>query len=564
MKRPVILNLFQDLMPGQEIPKRVRDDSGATTERHFFLMDLKEKIYQLIISRLDGDRICDHAYQEGILTLTRKGIGGFIIFGGKREELRPFIDKLQAIAEIPLFVASDIERGVGQQIEGYTNFPCQMAVRAAISVDVAEEMAMLREVIEAVALEAIDAGINMPLIPVLDVNNNPDNPIICTRAFSDNPEDVAFWGVEYIKSLQGLNLISCAKHFPGHGDTSTDSHISLPLIKKSYDELLNSDIRPFAEAVKSGVSSVMIGHLLIPSVDDTNPASLSKRVITDILRKGLGFDGLIMTDALNMSAISGIDNLAARCIHAGVDIILHPSDADLTVRGITDAVKTGVTTEETIDAAIERILKAKSRISQIKKEEVDFNRHSLLSRLITEKSVTLVSKKEGILPVAGTDKIQVVIAGEERLCNKLMWMEKYGNVYSLTKGEGDSVCHPEFISGSQMMQGQEIPKRVRDDSGDYRKAAFSGETVIIAIFSEVAAWRGNAGIDDKAIGQVIEIIKKACISIVISFGSPYILRHFNDADVLIAAYGANVQSQEAVIKCLKGETFSKGRLPVRL
>lgn len=501
-------------------------------------MNLKEKLYQLVISRLDGDRIPDQGYQEGIISLVRNGIGGFIIFGGRKEVVTPFIDRLQNISGIPLFIASDIERGVGQQIGGYTDFPCQMAIRAAVNREDPDDMAMMRAAIRAIALEAMDAGINMPLIPVLDVNSNPENPIICTRAFSDDPGDVAFFGAEYIKVLEGLNLISCAKHFPGHGDTSTDSHISLPVIKKSYDALFRSDIRPFEEAVKAGVSSVMVGHLLIPSVDDTNPSSLSKGLITGILREESGFNGLIMTDALNMSAISGIENVAAGCIHAGVDIILHPSDADLTVRDITDSVRAGVISEETIDVAVERILKAKSRISQIKKRGVDLNGHTRLSRLIAERSVTLV-KNDGVLPVVDAGTIRVIIAGEDRLCNQTLWMRQFGNVYSLSKGENAGVA------GSD-------------------KDGFSGETIIIAIFSHVAAWRGSAGIDDKTLGQVTEIIRKARISIIISFGSPYILRHFTEAEVLIAAYEANGQAQEAVMKCLKAETHCKGRLPVRL
>ena len=430
-------------------------------------MNLQRKLYQIIISRLDGGRICDQTYFESIFTLVRKGIGGFIIFGGKREDLRPFIDKLQATAEIPLFIASDIERGVGQQINGYTKFPCQMAVRAAINRDDPADMALLRDSLRAVALEAIDAGINMPLIPVLDINNNPDNPIICTRAFSDNPEDVSFFGSEYISLMEGLNLLSCAKHFPGHGSTSTDSHISLPLVTKSYDELLTYDIRPFAEAIKNGVSSIMIGHLLIPSIDDSNPSSLSKRVITGILRTELGYNGLIMTDALNMSAISGIENIAARCLNAGVDIILHPSDAELTENELEKAVSTGLMSEETVDSAVERILKAKSQLSKIKQENIDFHSHTLISKRITEMSVTVVNKKEGVLPVADNEKIQIVIAGEERLCVQPLWKTQFRNVCSLTKGYENPVCHsvchpvchPEFISGSQTMQGQEILKQ---------------------------------------------------------------------------------------------------------
>lgn len=492
-------------------------------------MNLQTKIYQLIISRLDGGRICDQTYLESIFTLVRRGIGGFIIFGGKREELRPFIDNLQSIAEVPLFIASDIERGVGQQIAGYTQFPGQMAVRAAINRDDPDDMAILRDYLRAVSLEAIDAGINMPLIPVLDINNNPDNPIICTRAFSDDPDDVTFFGCQYISLLEGLNLFSCAKHFPGHGGTSTDSHISLPLISKSYDELVNFDIRPFAEAIRCGVSSIMIGHLLIPSIDDATPSSLSKRVITGILRKDLGFNGLIMTDALNMSALSGIDNIAARCLNAGADVILHPTDDGLTVKDLEDAVSTRLLYEETLDSALERILKAKARLSNIKREKIDFRGHTHISKLITDMSVTLVKKIVGILPVADHENIQVVIAGEESLCEQPVWETQFRNVCSLSKTNEMLAVH----------------------------------TVIIAIFSKVAAWRGSSGTDDLVINQVNELVGKAKTSIVISFGSPYILSYFSNADVLLAAYEANVRIQEAVIKRLKSESGFKGMLPVR-
>ncbi|HDH00768.1 MAG TPA: hypothetical protein ENG80_03035, partial [Nitrospirae bacterium] len=146
---------------------------------------LEQKLYQLIISRLDGEKLSSIQYQERASELVRKGIGGFILFGGKRDEVKTFINKLQSVSEIPLFIASDIERGVGQQIDGATHFPCQMAVAAAINKNNSSDVEILEDVINAVSHEAIDIGINMPLIPVLDVNRNPDNPIICTRAFSD-------------------------------------------------------------------------------------------------------------------------------------------------------------------------------------------------------------------------------------------------------------------------------------------------------------------------------------------------------------------------------------------
>ena len=468
-----------------------------------YLINLGKKLYQIIISRLNGDRIHNQAYQEYIYTLVRNGIGGFIIFGGERDDVRAFIDKLQSMAEIPLFIASDIERGVGQQIEGCTNFPSQMAVRAAVNRDNPDDVAILRDVVRAISLEAIDAGINMPLIPVLDVNRNPDNPIICTRAFSDNPDDVSCFGAEYIKALEGLGLISCAKHFPGHGDTSIDSHISLPVITKSYGELMDMDIKPFIEAVKTGVSSIMAGHLHVPALDDSAPASLSKRVITDLLRKELGFDGLVMTDALNMSALAGIDNIAVRCVSAGVDILLHPADPDLIVKDLTSAVRSKLIDEKCIDTAVGRISRVKSRLRNITRVEVDYNTHNALSGHITDMSITLVKQKPGILPVTDGSKAHVVFAGD-------------------------------------------------------------AAPTIFALFSEVAAWRGNSGMDNQEMEQIMELIKKAKNSIVISYGSPYILHYFKEADILIAAYDASKQSQEAVIKCLKGEIDFKGRLPVKL
>ena len=181
---------------------------------------LEESIYQLIIGRLDGVQVSSASYRSRALELVRRGIGGFIVFGGERDETRDFIRKLQAASEILLFIASDIERGVGSQIEGATIFPPQMAVSAAVGKDSAVDAGLFTDMIKAVAEEAACIGINMPLIPVLDVNTNPENPIICTRAFSDNPEEVARLGTVYIKTIEGSGLLSCAKHFPGHGDTS--------------------------------------------------------------------------------------------------------------------------------------------------------------------------------------------------------------------------------------------------------------------------------------------------------------------------------------------------------
>ena len=492
------------------------------------LNSLEKKLYQLVISRLDGDKIVSKEYQGKIIELVKKGIGGFILFGGKKDEIRDFIGKIQSVSEIPLFIASDIERGVGQQIKDTTLFPCQMAIAAAINKIKSEDVSILRSAVKAISDEANDIGINMPLIPVLDVNQNPDNPIICTRAFSDNTEDVVWFGSEYIKILETSGLISCAKHFPGHGDTAIDSHISLPVITKSRSDLMTTDIMPFVEAIKTGVSSIMVGHLSVPAID-SKPASLSRKIINDLLRKELGFDRLILSDALNMDALKDIKNIPIECFNAGIDILLHPADVDITVKELLSALGENTISEEQIDAAVSRILKIKAQIKNLKKTDVDYLQHVNLSEHITGMSITLVKDKNNLLPISDLNRVLVVFAGDKRLYESSL-LRKY------------------FKKAIEVFNTDDI----------------ESDIAVFALFTRVAAWKGSSGIDDGENHHIIDLIRKAKNSIVISFGSPYVLSRFKEADVLIAAYEATEQAQKAVIKCLRGEMNFRGRLPVDL
>lgn len=488
---------------------------------------VSEKLYQLIISRLNGDSISSPAYRNKIIELVRKGIGGFIIFGGLKDEIKDFIKELQFIAETPLLIASDIERGVGQQIKGTTGFPCQMAVAAAIDKKNPEDIQTLEEMLNAVAAEAIDIGINMPLIPVLDVNQNPDNPIICTRAFSDNPEDTAWFGSKYIKTLESSGLISCAKHFPGHGDTATDSHIALPVINKSIDSLRNVDILPFAEAIKSGVSSIMIGHLSVPSLD-VQPASVSRKIINGLLRNELCFEGLILTDALNMHAMKGIKNIHTECLKAGDDLLLHPDDADSAVDEIRHALDTGQISEDIIDVALSRILKAKGRLHQADCPEADYLSNKKISGHVTDLSISAIKTKPALLPLKDMGIANLVFAGDKQLHEDSI-LRNYFKLLPISHCKNDKL-----------------------------------KITICAIFTSVSAWKGSSKIDREEIERINNIIGISENSIVISFGNPYVLPYFGKADILIAAYEATGQAQTAVIKGLTGEINFKGRIPVKL
>lgn len=486
---------------------------------------LEEKLYQLVIARLDGDRINDRTYRGMMTGLVKKGIGGFIVFKAEGDEIRDFIRQLQDLAQIPLFMASDIERGVQQQFGHATAFPCQMAVAAAIDMDNPGDFAVLERGLKTVADEARYMGINMPLIPVMDVNQDPDNPIICTRAFSDNPDDVALFGTMYIKFFESCGLISCAKHFPGHGDTAVDSHIALPVISKNIVDLKRTDIAPFVKAVRAGVSSIMIGHLTVQAID-SKPASLSRKVITDLLRKELGFSGLVLTDALNMSALRDFGNVAVECVNAGADILLHPVDADETVKELVAAVKAGTVSEGVTDSALSRILQAKSKVKIGTLPEVDYTGHARIASMISEMSITLVKSRGGIFPLRDLDGIHAVFAGDDKLYGASAFKKYF---HSSAAGE----------------------------TGDIKS-----DTAIFAIFTSVAAWKGSSGIAEKERDHIARLVSKSKRSIIISFGSPYVLRCFNDADVLIAAYEPSPDAQNAVIRCLKGEIDFRGHLPV--
>jgi beta-glucosidase-like glycosyl hydrolase len=498
---------------------------------------LVERLYQLIISRLNGYDINSKKYRDKIYRLIEKGICGFIIFGGRRDEIKGFVQKIQSFSETPLFIASDVECGVGKQIYDATTFPCQMAIAAAIKKNDSEDVIFFRRTLKAIAQELIDIGINMPLIPVLDVNQNPENPIICTRAFSDNPEDVAWFGSWYIKELEKAGLISCAKHFPGHGDTDIDSHISLPVIAKSFEDIKKIDLIPFIKAIEEGVSSIMVGHLIIPSID-SKPASLSKKIITDLLRKELGFDGLVLTDALNMKALNNIKNISVECIKAGADILLHPEDVDKTFEELKLALGKNILTEEEVDKALNRIMKVKRNnktlvMNKVKETEVNYQSHAELSAKLTEMSITIV-KGASLLPISDETNFYLVLSGERSFFDSSPFKDFFKNVLTVS-------------NSYSFLKGKEIK-----------------ENMIFLIFTNISAGKGTSGIDDREKEQICRLIKKAKNSILISFGSPYVLRFFNDADVLIAAYEATEQAQRAVIKCLKGELGFKGRLPVKI
>jgi beta-glucosidase-like glycosyl hydrolase len=273
----------------------------------------------------------------------------------------------------------------------------------------------------------------------------------------------------------------------------------------------------------------MVGHLSIPAFDSL-PASLSGHIITDLLRDELGYQGLVLTDALNMHALNDIANVPSKCINAGADILLHPADADSTVEELGKAVASGEVDEAKIDTAVERIFTYKAEFHTIQRPAVNYSVHADLSDLLSDRTITLVKDSGGILPIRHIHDTALY--------------------FSADKNRHDVSMLKDFIS--PLID-------VADCKGGTLK-----ERVVISLFTRVEAWQGSSGIHPDEIRTVRGIIDRAHKSVVISFGSPYVLRHFNEADVLIAAYDASPQAQRSVIKCLTGEIKCRGTLPVRI
>lgn len=487
--------------------------------------DIYKKLAQLIIQRIDGDKLGNKDYEQRLKDYVVQGCGGFIVFGGKRESLRRFIKELQDIADYPLFIASDIECGLARQIEEMTPFPCQMALSSAIYPD---NKGLLIEMLNVIADECLYIGINMPLIPVLDVNQNPDNPIISTRAFSDDAHIVSWFVPYYADVFNSRGLIAVGKHFPGHGDTSIDSHISLPTINKTKDDLLNIDLIPFQKAIDYGFKGIMVGHLKIPCLDNQYPASLSKKIITNLLRQEMGFEGLVLTDAMNMDALKEVDNTYAMAINAGVDIILHPYSFDECMQSLCNAIDRGIIKVELIERAFEILVKAKYQQRPFV-ESINMKAHKDLSDDIYRRTITLVKGREDLLPVNQNDY-------------------KYLFIYDEGKKNDSSPIKGVF---------QHIISENDIDS-------INKKNVVIAIFTVVSAWHGSSSISPTGISLIKKIISNAGHTIVISFGNPYVLRFFADADILISAYEPKAMAQEFAIKALFcGQGFNKN-LPVKI
>lgn len=522
-------------------------------------MTIEEKVGQLIACRYTGRFVnMDNEYVRDLKTLiVEQKIGGLIIFQGDVYESAHLNNSLQEKAEIPLLIASDLERGLGNQIDGATLFPPVMSLGAADSEELAYRMGKIT------ALEARAIGIHMTYAPVVDVNINPDNPIINVRSFGEDPEQVGRLAVPFIKGCQENGLIATAKHFPGHGDTAEDSHTILPTVKADRQRLDRVEIYPFKIAVESGVQAIMAAHLSLPALDPTPnvPSSLSKPILTDLLRRELGFEGLIVTDAMGMGGVTTLyepEEAALRAVKAGIDMILLPPKPKEVIDALVQAVREAEISEERIDLSVKRILEAKARLGLYKEKFVDLElldvriaprSHLKQAEVTFEKSMTLVKNEGDVVPLSKEN---------QNIC-----------VLSLSSDPGGYFAGRTFVREMKKRNPEVFEFYAEATTGqDYLDEAFKkashADVLVIALFSRLRADKGSVGLVMNHVHLIREVGKLPKSVVVVSFGSPYFLRHFPEVDAYMCAYRYADEAMRAAAKALFGEIDIQGKLPVSI
>lgn len=484
-------------------------------------------------------------------------VGGLIFFKGDIMDEAIAINKMQKFAKIPLLIASDFERGLAMRLRDAIEYPYNMAVAATNDPLLAYKMG------RNVSIECRAIGVSQNYSPVADINNNPENPIINIRSYSESKSVVSEFCDNFIKGANSERVLTTAKHFPGHGDTRIDSHQEIPVISQTKDEIWNNELVPFISSINSGVKSIMVGHLSVPALDSTNdlPATLSKTIITNLLKDHLNFKGLVITDAMNMSAITkhySVGEATVMAVKAGNDIILMPPDEDVALSSLVDAVNSGEIKISQIDESVRKILAAKRWLRLEEKRYSDLDKltkivnnksHLRLAEEIAEKSITLVKNDKRLIPIEPerTKSVACITVTDGMESDSDLLFQKY------VKGNFSNVRT--FV----------LNKKSR--TRDYQKAlriARESKIVFLPSIIYVKAYQGTVNLSKKNSNFIKEVLRHNSSAVLISFGNPYMLSAFPNAKTYLCSYGNPPVSQQAMLKAIIGEITVQGKLPITI
>jgi beta-N-acetylhexosaminidase len=530
----------------KSIPKHqptIATDEDQWITAEMAKLSMQERIAQSFMVACWSNKGKEHLAETEALVRDQK-IGGLIFFQGERDNLQEAIQQMQASAKIPLLIGMDAEWGVAMRLSGEPRFPYQQTIGAANDLNLTERIGYH------MGVECDMLGIHMNFSPVADVNLNPQNPVIGFRAFGSDPKQVAKQTAAMVKGIENAGVISCVKHFPGHGDTDKDSHKELPTVSHSVNEFETKDFLPFKSAIDAGTRSVMVAHLNVPSLDPSGtPSSLSKVVIETYLRKKLGFKGLVISDALNMKAVSekyGKSEVVAKAYLAGCDILLFPENVSDAIKLIYSKVESGELSKEEVNEHCRRVLKAKYQAiiyrPMIKRKDPAPERKLIIDQ-VYEKALVCIKNDQDNLPIDKLDKQIIRIA-----------------IGTHTSSFRDRLNNYAKITHYKYFTPEEAVRRLKE-------IKLNPEAIYIVDFhSDGQRARNNYGFG--AWKQVLDLIPEKASATVVLFGNPLILQNESEfpksVKSVLCAYENTAAAQERTAQAIMGAFDVNGKLAMDL
>jgi len=569
-----------------QAPSRDRVAADKWVQTTLKKMSLDEKVGQMIVSSFQSNFIStdSKAFDEMAKAVHDYHVGGFHVFGaselapsvllnptygtvtlGQPLEAASILNRLQAMAAVPLLNTADFEAGVGFRIMGATAFPRAMAFGAARDEKLAFEAGRVT------GEEARALGIHVNFAPVVDVNNNPRNPVINTRSFGEDPVQVGRIASAYIRGLQAAGVMATLKHFPGHGDTDVDSHLGLPVIKHPRERLDKIELPPFKVGIAAGVDAVMTGHIEMPALDQTpnTPTTLSEPIVTGLLRKELGFTGLIYTDSMGMQGVTamyGPGQAAVRAVKAGNDVVLHSPDDGAAFAGIRDAVKAGEIPQAQIDASVERILRAKARAGLHRTKTVNLDAVSnivgtranqAIADEVSQRSITLIKDDRNQVPLKIAKDAQVLylsildyptgwrIAAPSRTFQHEL-RQRWPNVTAIEISDRTTAAELELV----------------------RAMAPRFDAVVASVFVRTASFSGRMDLAPGAQRLLADVTRQTAATkkpfITSFFGNPYVATFMPDLPAVLLTYDFYDRAEASAVRAIAGEAPIGGVLPIAM
>jgi beta-glucosidase-like glycosyl hydrolase/CubicO group peptidase (beta-lactamase class C family) len=549
----------QQHAPRGEAGYRLIDADPTWVAQTMARLSLRDKVAQLVQVRASG-RFANREsaqFQELADAVRRNHVGGITLFAGDVFESAVLLNELQKMSDLPLFVAADFERGASFRITDSTSFPWSMAIGATGSEDFAYQEGAIT------AREARALGVQWVFAPVVDVNNNPDNPVINIRSYGEDPQLVARLAAAFIRGARDNGVLTTAKHFPGHGDTATDSHIGLAVVPSNKARLESVELVPFRSAVAAGVDAIMTAHVAVPQVtgEPDVPATLSPKILTDLLRGELQFQGLVVTDALGMGGITTRYWTGLACIRAlqaGADMLLLPQDTDVAINEVVRAVERGDISVARIDESVAKILTFKTRLGLHQERTVPLDsiedvvaapESQRLAQQMADASITLLKDDAHALPInpLNPPKIFSLVLSSDADANP-------GSVFQSELRRRFPAAHTEAAD----------PRIPQDLAASITRSAAEADVIVCATVVRLISGSGSIALPESERVIIRKLLAVHKPVIWIAFGNPYLLRLFPQAPTYLCTFSYADVSQIAAAKALAGEIAITGRTPVSI